>query len=350
MRGAVHVAVHGAVGDAVGDAVDVAVDDAVRGAVDDAVHGAVRDAVHGAVRGAVDDAVDDAVHGAVDDAVHGAVRGAVDDAVHGAVGDAVHGAVGDAVGDAVDVAVDVAVRGAVDDAVHGAVQLQKLPWHYWLGGQFWVGGWWGSPAYVSFFTDVCGLELSKDITERANAYRDICESVNYIWPNRNFVMVCERPAAIRRNEQGQLSNDQKKAIEYPDGWGLYALDGVVLDESLWSRIVSKQMSFKEIMQIENADHRAVALKYNPEAILASGANLIDKSERGNELFLIEKTELNTFLEEPSIYFLRMKCPTGRVFIEGVDPQYARANPYADHCQAVALGLTPTQYGFLRQEG
>ena len=62
-------------------------------------------------------------------------------------------------------------------------------------------------------------------------------------------MICARPIRICR-EDGRLHSDQVKAIEYPDGWGLYALDGVVLPKDLWKRIVSKEMSLSEIMAIE----------------------------------------------------------------------------------------------------
>lgn len=260
---------------------------------------------------------------------------------------------------------------------------------------------------TSFFFDVMGLELSPDIMERARTYQDLCTSANYFWPNRHFVMVCDRPAAIRRDEEGRLSNDQKMAIQYKDEWGLYALDGIVLGKEIWQRIVSKEMSFKDIMAIENVDIRAVALKYNPEAMLSSGAELVDEGKERvyksepiyehspacyglsfsswdemtgeqedefesdtpplkagcckpvrytkefrsrNELYLIEKTELNRFLEEPEIWMLKMTCPTGRVFIEGVEPATARRKASADYCQAVALGLTETQYNLLRNEG
>ncbi len=304
----------------------------------DAVGGAVYDAVGGAVG----DAVDDAVHGAV----HDAVSGAIDDAVRGAVSDAVDGAVDDAVGDAVHGAVDGVVGGAVGrtvgrtvgDAVSGAVRTKGLSWHSWLGGQFWVCGWWGSPAFVSFFTEVCGLKLSQDIQERAAAYRDICESVNYIWPNRIFVMVCERPVAIRRNHEGQLSSDQKMAIEYPDGWGLYALDGVVFKKDLWEKVVSQTMTLTELFAIENADQRAVAVSYNGKAIIASGAEMIDSHPQHGDLYLLQNTEFNKYCGHKKAYFLRMDCPTGREFIEAVPPDVAEKTPYAMHCQAAAFGV------------
>ena len=247
-----HDAVHGAVGSAVSDAVRGAVGDAVRGAVSDAVSDAVRDAV----RGAVSDAVSDAVHGAVGSAVRDAVSGAVSDAVRDAVSDAVHGAVGSA------------VRGAVGDAVETAILIAKkagvaLSWHYWLGGQFWVGwgGWYWGVAFVNFFFDICNLKLSQDIMERAEAYRKVCESVNYIWPNRDFVMVCARPVTIYRNDQGRLHNEHGMAIQYPDGWGLYLLNGVRFPETLYKKIISREMPMEDILKITDIDQRVQAIKF-----------------------------------------------------------------------------------------
>ena len=323
---------------AVEGAVGVAVEGAVRGAVEDAVEVAVRGAVGDAVRGAVEDAVEVAVRGAVEDAVRGAVGDAVEGAVEDAVGDAVEGAVEDAVGGAVGGAVRVAVEGAVGDAVEDA----KLNWHYWLGGQFWVGWYWGSPSYVSFFTEVCGLELDKDIQERATIYDKLCRSVNFIWPNSEFVMMCARPIRICR-EDGRLHSDQVKAIEYPDGWGLYALDGVILKEDLWKSILSGKMTFAEIMAIEISDQRTVALKYNPQAILNEGSELVHKDNRNNELYKIEGRQINKDLGFDKIWFLKMLCPTGRVFIEGVPPEEAEKNPNATYLQALLCGLTLDEY-------
>lgn len=137
----------------------------------------------------------------------------------------------------------------------------KTSWNYWLGGQFWVGGWYWSVAFANFFFDICKLKLAEDIMERAEAYRKVCESVNYIWPNRDFVMVCARPTKINRDTTGQLHSDREKSIEYPDGWGLYHLHGVSFDETLWRKAVSRQMPFADILKIEDIDQRKQAMKY-----------------------------------------------------------------------------------------
>jgi len=260
--------------------------------VHDAVHGAVHDAVGGAVGGAVHDAVGGAVHGAVHDAVH--------DAVHGAVHDAVH------------------------DAVHGAVHDAKLEWHFWLGGQFWVGGWWGSPAYVSFFTDVCKLKLNVDIQERATAYRKVCESVNYIWCNSEFVMVCARPTKILRNAQGRLHSDTGKAIEYPDGWGLYFLNGVRFDEKLFKEVTSKKMPFKDILAIKDVDQRRQAMKYGSWSDFTESQNAtkIDEFTKLDingepvsyelwEFPFDEKKNREERLFTKTVHFARYLCPSTR---------------------------------------
>ena len=122
-----------------------------------------------------------------------------------------------------------------------------------------------------------------------------------------------------------------------------------LEKDVWSAVMTKQMPFANIMAIENADERAVALKYNPDSML-NEAVLIDKSERGNELYLIEGKELNEFLDEPEVWMLKMDCPTGRTFVEGVPPSFANKHRSADMCQAAALGLTIGEYGLLRNEG
>jgi len=220
---AVGVAVHGAVGVAVHGAVGVAVRDAVHGAVGDAVHGAVGDAMGDAVRDAVRAAVGDAVDGAVGVAVRDAVHGAVGVAVRVAVGDAVHGAVRDAVGD------------AVGGAVRDAVDRQQLPrfvadhWYRYIGGQFWVGGWyWGSPAYVSYFLDVCGLRLPLEMELRARAYAAVAESACWWYPCRDICLVSERPTALEVDDSPGLETSQRlRRVEW-SGWGLRREGGVLV--------------------------------------------------------------------------------------------------------------------------
>jgi hypothetical protein len=135
------------------------------------------------------------------------VGGAVGGAVDGAVG----GAVGDAVGDAVGGAVGGAVGDAVGDAVGGAVRQSILTrWSYLIGGQHWEGRYYWGSAWTTFFRDHCGLELDGDIWDRSRAW-ERANIAGWWWPHREFVMVCERPKYVRREQIG------------PRGWGSHRL-------------------------------------------------------------------------------------------------------------------------------
>jgi hypothetical protein len=197
----------------------------VRAAVDAAVGVAVDDAV----RSKVGDAVGAAVGGAVGDAVGAEVGGAVDAAVGDAVGVAVGAAVREAVGHAVYDAVRSKVGDAVRDAVGDAGQLWMHLWHRYIGGQFWVGGWyWGGPSWVSFFLDVCGLEVSAQTRLSAEAYAGCADSACWWWPHRDFVMVSERPLEIHLDVRGRLHSENGPSISWPDGWSLYHVHGVAM--------------------------------------------------------------------------------------------------------------------------
>ena len=303
VRGAVRVAVDdtvsGAVDDTVRVAVDAAVDAAVNVGVSDEVSAAVDDAVRGAVRVAVRDAVDDAVRGAVGGMVRVAVRVAVDDTVSGAVDDTVRDAVDAAVNvgvsDAVSVAVDDAVRGAVRGMVDGAVDdtvrdgvlnVIQRSWSNYIGGQFWVGGYYWGGAFTSFFRDVCSLELPQDLWERARAYEDTIQSACWWWPHRDFIVVCERPTAINREARNpsqtrgwgshQLHAERGPAVVWPDGWSIYSHHGVRMPADIYEN--PSALTGQRIDSERNAEVRRVMISLFGSARYAREGNftVVDK--------------------------------------------------------------------------
>ena len=241
------------------------------------------------------------------------------------VGNSVWNSVGnsvwDSVGDSVRNSVWDSVRDSVWDSGYGQHDAN------WL-------------AFYDFFKEVCGLD---EETQKLSGLWKVSKNAGWFLPHENICWVSERQSELRRDEQGRLHSDQEMAIKYPDGWGIYALDGVRLPEELWQKIISKEMSFSEIMKIEISDQRTVALKYNPQAIINENAKLIDKDDRNNELYLIEGKEINTLTGFPKMYFLKMLCPTGRTFIEGVEPSFADKHLNATECQAELCGLTKSEY-------
>ena len=199
--------------------------------------------------------------------------------------------------------------------------------------------WADDMSFADVFVDT--KVLTQEKADELKEYKELLETQRFAVLLSDVAYILVAPT-IRR-EDGRLHNDQRPAVEWENGTGQYYLDGVNFPKDLWSKVVSKEMSLSEIMQIEISDQRTVALKYNPQAIIKEKAKLIHKDDRTNELYLVENSEINTLTNFPRMYFVKMTCPTGRVFIEGVPPEIAEQTLNATDCQAWLCGLVKSDY-------
>jgi hypothetical protein len=264
-------------------------------------------------------------------AVYSAVRSAVYSAVRSAVGSAVYSAVGSAVYSAVYSAVDSAVGSAVDSAVDSAVySAVGSNYYHYIGGQFWVS-WQG---FTAFLREVCNLEFDSDIWDREKAYADAQTSAGWWWPHKDFVMVCNRPEFIKRDEQGRLHSDRSMSIRFRDGWGLWHWHGVEVTE----QIILKpwQLTAKQALGEPNAEVRRVMVeRIGMERFISeAGAKCIHQHEMG-ELFSIDLPD------DPDrvLRSVRVTDPsTGRIYFLRVPPSIQRA----DDAVAWTFGFDPAK--------
>ena len=260
------------------------------------------------------------------------------------------GAVDDAVRDAVGGAVDDAVRGAVDDAVGGAEKKSKekrvkealdyiqVNWYNLIGGQLWVGswGWYASPSMTSFFRDVCSLDFGKDMNERAQAYADTASSACWWWPHKDFVMVCERPAAIHRDDRGRLHNASGPAFLARDGWGLHFWHGIRANALIIEH--PEQITVQMINQEKNAELRRVMMeRYGLERYITdSGMKAVHEDMYG-KLYQLPNAQLPVVLvtnstAEPDGTFKRYTLTATRADVRT-----------AHEAVASTFGMTAEQY-------
>ena len=120
---------------------------------------------------------------------------------------------------------------------------------------------------------------------------------------------------------------------------------------IWSDIARQKLSFKEIIGLENTEQRMAALKiYGVEKMIEeTNAKLIDTSERGNELYLIEK-----IFRTPA-YFLKYKDPsTDETYFSGIDPAIfegkSKNEIKADTAMSWKFGWNLEVYNQLKIEG
>jgi hypothetical protein len=72
-----------------------------------------------------------------------------------------------------------------------------------------------------FFGHACGLGNG-----RLHGLKELAKAGGWWWPHRGAVVLCERPLRLERDEEGRLHNAAGPAVEYPDGWTIWAWHGV----------------------------------------------------------------------------------------------------------------------------
>jgi len=149
-------------------------------------------------------------------------------------------------------------------------------------------------------------------------------------------MICERPVEIHR-KRGQLHNEKGKSISWPDGWGIYSLNGVTVPEWLVTTDSGK-IDPQKVLTENNVDvQREIIRKVGAERMLkACNAKTLDvftdrHTKGGNEYKLMEM-EIGR-IKRKYLYFEHASLP-GVWYAQPVMPDLKRAI----HARAWMLGI------------
>jgi hypothetical protein len=124
-------------------------------------------------------------------------------------------------------------------------------------------------AWMTFFTDVCGLEI--EAADALAAYEVAHSRGGFYSLNVDYAMVADRPRLLKRNAAGRLHADVGPAIEYRDGWNLYFWHGMQIPRSHeWIISERSKLSPNKIEAEPNAELRRVMLEvFGFEAYLSA---------------------------------------------------------------------------------
>jgi len=166
----------------------------------------------------------------------------------------------------------------------------------------------GWMSFYDFFRTECGLV---EQTDQLQGLSEISQSAGWFVPFEHICFICERHSILRRNAEGQLHCEDGPAVQYPDGWSVYAINGILCDEQIIMR--PETQNIKQINSDSNADRHAIRIERFgwTRYLKESKAKLID--ERSNE---VEGT-LEALYSLKKTRRLVATCPTGRVFTMGV---------------------------------
>lgn len=233
-----------------------------------------------------------------------------------------------------------------------AARAAWAAWYAWFAASA-QAAWadWGTRAAASAALDydfeyfILWYEYSKNLddafplNENGIIYLEYCELLMQAKEygmgyrvEQGDTLYCAPTPIVLIDNNNRFHSEEAPAIRWKGGKEFYFLHGVKFNKKLWEKVLSKSLSFKQIIRIDNIEQRMIALKYMDVDELLQGANALklDETERGNELFVVPK---ESDLFDEATYFLRYSCPsTGRVYLKGVRPEYGKSHD-ADLCQA-----------------
>ncbi len=181
-----------------------------------------------------------------------------------------------------------------------------------------------------FFLDECQLGSQSKL----QLLMDLCQHCGWWWTYKKAVVLTERPNYIGLDDRGALHALGRKAVEYPDGWGLWRVYGVQVPED-WASKQAKDWESRWLFQTDNAELRRVIIQVlGYERIMKELKSKLIHAERNMELRIIQRIDV-----EP-IQLLKVICPS-------TDREYVlRVPPHFDNCeQARRWTLFDEDYAF-----
>ncbi|GAA2631462.1 hypothetical protein SMC26_22605 [Actinomadura fulvescens] len=176
----------------------------------------------------------------------------------------------------------------------------------------------------------------------------VARSAGEWWPMRDSVILTERPTQLHRDAGGRLHHPTGPAVQYPDGWRLWAWHGVAMPRELIeedvpiSRAVSLRNSEQRRCAVERLAGRAGWHRIVTEARWPQvGREVPDPGNPGQVLSLwcVER------LYDDHLHLLLMT--NGTVERDGTRREFGELVPgwIRDpvHAAAWQIGLTSTQY-------
>jgi len=152
-------------------------------------------------------------------------------------------------------------------------------------------------------------------TKKLAGLTKIAENAGWFLPHQKLCWISERHNVLNRNAQGRLHKDGGAALAYPDGFEIYALNGVLV-KKCQAMAPAEKITPQEVLSETNADvRRELIRKVGIDRMMAE---LPHKSldKRGDyELFSI-----NLGAGATDARYLKMTNPSISCFhMEGVPP-------------------------------
>jgi len=179
--------------------------------------------------------------------------------------------------------------------------------------------------------------------------------MTYFVDTGHHIHVLKSPK-IRHDDKFRLHSTNSAAVSWTRE-KFYCIHGIKFESKEFWKIVNRTMPPEMIIQLSNIEQRRVAMQFYGYEKLMSSLNkeLIDRSSRGNELYLVnlgQRFELFDVVRNIYGLILKYSCPsTGRIYFSGI-PDFddnGKNIQTANHAMAWKFGLSEDEYARLTIE-
>ena len=169
--------------------------------------------------------------------------------------------------------------------------------------------------YAAMYDFANRIDLEMD-QEKLVPFLNWVRCCPFVLFDENTVYVSRKPTEIHFNDNDQLHNESGMSCEFADGWGIYSINGVAVDEQIVMR--PETQTIQQIRDEQNEEVKRIRIERRGwDTYLAEiGAELID--ERRND---IEGTREYLFKADDDMRALLCACPsTHKEFVLEVPPE------------------------------
>ena len=172
---------------------------------------------------------------------------------------------------------------------------------------FWIA--WGK------FAEKIGVNLKPETSSNLDIMDRIGRQCEWWWPYEGICFVSEKPISIKWDDQRRLHGERGPAIEYEDGYSLYAWHGLRIPAE-W--IIDKTHLTPQIaLTWQNVEQRRCACE------ILGWNNVLEHPSLNPKIIDRDEPHIGTLIEvdlpdAPKQRFIKFQCGTGRWFAESVN--------------------------------
>lgn len=193
--------------------------------------------------------------------------------------------------------------------------------------------WISRAAFVDFCVSVLNLPVNQ---KKWSLFESLVKQCNWMFPLENICFVCDRPNILAFDNQNRLHGESSPAIQFGDGFSIYAHHGVRLPEA-YGKIPPNQWHSEWILSEKNAELRRLLIENIGYDRICQELQAIEL-DNWQEYSLLK---IDYHVDVESMYLLKMTCPsTGHIHALRVPPTMKSAK---EAITWVNWGISPEEF-------